>query len=114
MAITDILSRMENSSFDAPLPKNLDSVDLSLDMREYPREHDRWTDSMLLVIYAEVASLRRSIYDSRRIAKGTEKSFHSMSLSEQSNWVNSCVDDFVRQYVQPCSAVVPLQWVSQT
>lgn len=93
------------------MPRNLDDSDLSVDMVNYPEDFTRWTDSTLLVMWADITHSWRLVFDDRREDTKTSKSFHAMSNMERRAFVNDCIRRVNERYIKPCSLLVPIQWV---
>jgi hypothetical protein len=103
--------RLEVSSFNTGLPKNLDDEELYPDKTEPAPRMDRFTDMTFSLLRCEITDMMRTMADKRRICAHTAKSFHEMTLQERDTWILSCEQYLNQRYVQHCSPSHPLQWV---
>lgn len=110
--LTDInMSRFEISSFDVPLPLNLNDKDLSMGTAYPLEEGKQWTDSTLLILSADITQRWRLLYDSRRRSGGATKTFDNMTDAEKRIYLDESSRMFEERYIKICSPLVPIQWV---
>ncbi|KAH7012960.1 hypothetical protein EDB80DRAFT_638644 [Ilyonectria destructans] len=104
----------EVSSFNVPLPRNLDDKNLSVTMVAEPEECTSWTESTLSIVWADICQLWRLVYDSRRHPEGISKGLDVMTEAEKLEFIKKSTDKFDEKYIKICSPLIPIQWVTAT
>lgn len=101
-------------SFDTKMPLNINDVDISPEMKEFPAERTGCTDISFCLIRFEVANtFRRINYIPPGPARCTTF-FVGVSLADKERWITECHARLEDRYLKHCDMSVPLFWVTAT
>jgi len=102
-------------SFDTKMPLNINDVDISPDMKDYPKEVQGCTDMSFCLLRFEVANtFRRLNYIPPGPPKGCTEFFSSVTLQDKERWITDCHKRLEERYLKHCDMSVPLFWVTAT
>ncbi|KAK5122667.1 hypothetical protein LTR85_003930 [Meristemomyces frigidus] len=101
-------------AFDTKMPLNVNDVDISPGMKEFPPERQGCTDISFCLIRFEVANtFRRINYVPPGPMRCTEF-FATVTLQDKEKWITECHQRLEERYLKHCDMSVPLFWVTAT
>ena len=102
-------------AFDTKLPMNINDIDITPDMKDYPPERQGCTDLSFCLIRFEVANTFRRI---NYIPPGPPRMccdhFSNLTLQDKEKWITECHKRLEERYLTNCDMTVPLYWVTAT
>ena len=101
-------------AFDTKMPLNVNDVDISPEMKDYPEETQGCTDMSFCLIRFEVANTFRRI---NYIPPGPQRCnefFTNVTLQDKERWITECHQRLEERYLKHCDMSVPLFWVTAT
>lgn len=101
-------------AFDTKMPLNVNDVDISPGMKEFPEETQGCTDMSFCLIRFEVANTFRRI---NYIPPGPQRCnefFTNVTLQDKERWITECHQRLEERYLKHCDMSVPLFWVTAT
>ncbi|KAK4504211.1 hypothetical protein PRZ48_005127 [Zasmidium cellare] len=102
-------------SFDTKMPLNINDVDMSPQMKEYPPERQGCTDMSFCLLRFEVANtFRRINYIPPGPHKACTQYFSAVTLEDKERWITECHQRLEDRYLKHCDMSVPLFWVTAT
>jgi hypothetical protein len=102
-------------SFDTKMPLNVNDVDISPDMTEFPPERQGCTDITFCLIRFEVANtFRRINYIPPGPSKASAEYSTNVTLQDKEKWITECHKRLEERYLKHCDMSVPLFWVTAT
>lgn len=102
-------------SFDTQMPLNINDVDISPGMEDFPAETLGCTDMSFCLIRFEVANtFRRINYVPPGATRPYEEHFATVTLQDKERWITECHQRLEERYLKHCDMSVPLFWVTAT
>jgi len=102
-------------SFDTKMPLNINDVDITPDMKEFPDVKHGCTDMSFCLIRFEVSNTFRSInYIPPGPPKQCTEHLAGITLQEKEKWITECHERLEERYLKDCDMSVPLFWVTAT
>ena len=102
-------------SFDTKMPLNINDVDISPGMKDFPPERQGCTDMSFCLIRFEVANtFRRINYIPPGPPRACGEYFASVTLQDKEKWITECHQRLEDRYLKHCDMSVPLFWVTAT
>ncbi|CAK3762626.1 transcriptional regulatory [Lecanosticta acicola] len=102
-------------SFDTKMPLNVNDVDISPDMKEFPPERRGCTDMSFCLLRFEVSNtFRRINYIPPGPPKACTEYLTSVTLQDKERWITECHQRLEERYLKHCDMSVPLFWVTAT
>lgn len=102
-------------AFDTKMPMNINDVDISPDMKEFPPERQGCTDMSFCLIRFEVANtFRRINYIPPGPPRACNEFFSNVTLQDKEKWITECHERLEERYLKHCDMSVPLFWVTAT
>jgi hypothetical protein len=102
-------------SFDTKMPLNVNDVDITPDMKEFPSVKHGCTDMSFCLIRFEVSNTFRSInYIPPGPPKQCTEHLAGITLQEKEKWITECHERLEERYLKDCDMSVPLFWVTAT
>lgn len=102
-------------SFDTKMPLNINDVDITPDMNDFPVERQGCTDMSFCLIRFEVSNtFRRINYIPPGPPKQCTEHLAGITLQEKEKWITECHQRLEERYLKDCDMTVPLFWVTAT
>ena len=102
-------------TFDTKMPLNINDVDISPEMKEFPPERQGCTDISFCLIRFEVANtFRRINYIPPGPPRACNEFFTNVTLQDKEKWITECHQRLEERYLKHCDMSVPLFWVTAT
>jgi hypothetical protein len=102
-------------SFDTKMPLNINDIDITPGMNEFPAEKRGCTDMSFCLIRFEVANtFRRINYIPPGPPKQCTEHLVGITLQEKEKWITDCHQRLEERYLRDCDMSVPLFWVTAT
>jgi hypothetical protein len=102
-------------AFDTKMPMNINDVDITPDMKEFPPERTGCTDMSFCLIRFEVANtFRRINYIPPGPPRACNEFFSNVTLQDKEKWITECHQRLEERYLKHCDMSVPLFWVTAT
>ncbi|PNS15641.1 hypothetical protein CAC42_4093 [Sphaceloma murrayae] len=101
-------------SFDTKMPLNINDVDMTPGMKDFPKEHKGCTDISFCLIRFEVANTFRRLNYVPPGPKGCNNFYSTVGREEKERWIQECHDMLEEKYLKHCDMTVPLYWVTAT
>jgi len=102
-------------SFDTKMPLNINDVDITPDMKDFPDMKHGCTDMSFCLIRFEVSNTFRSInYIPPGPPKQCTEHLAGITLQEKEKWITECHERLEERYLKDCDMSVPLFWVTAT
>ena len=102
-------------AFDTKMPLNINDVDITPDMKEFPPERQGCTDISFCLIRFEVANtFRRINYIPPGPPRACQDHFANVTLQDKEKWITECHQRLEERYLKHCDMSVPLFWVTAT
>lgn len=102
-------------SFDTKMPLNINDVDITPDMDDFPAEKNGCTDMSFCLIRFEVSNtFRRINYIPPGPPKQCTEHLAGITLQEKEKWITECHQRLEERYLKDCDMSVPLFWVTAT
>lgn len=102
-------------AFDTKMPLNINDVDITPDMKDFPPERQGCTDMSFCLIRFEVANtFRRINYIPPGPPKACSEYFANVTLQDKEKWITECHNRLEERYLKHCDMSVPLFWVTAT
>ena len=102
-------------SFDTKMPLNINDIDITPGMNEFPVEKRGCTDMSFCLIRFEVANtFRRINYIPPGPPKQCTEHLSGITLQEKEKWITDCHQRLEERYLKDCDMSVPLFWVTAT
>ena len=102
-------------AFDTKMPLNINDVDISPDMKEFPPERQGCTDISFCLIRFEVANtFRRINYIPPGAPRACNEFYANVTLQDKEKWITECHQRLEERYLKHCDMSVPIFWVTAT
>ena len=102
-------------AFDTKLPLNINDVDITPDMNEFPTERQGCTDMSFCLLRFEVANtFRRINYVPPGPPRACGEYFANVTLQDKEKWITECHQRLEERYLKHCDMSIPLFWVTAT
>lgn len=102
-------------SFDTKMPLNINDVDITPDMKDFPDVKHGCTDMSFCLIRFEVSNtFRRINYIPPGPPKQCTEHLAGITLQEKEKWITECHERLEERYLKDCDMSVPLFWVTAT
>ena len=102
-------------AFDTKMPLNINDVDITPDMKDFPAERQGCTDMSFCLIRFEVANtFRRINYIPPGPPNACLEYFANVTLEDKEKWITECHNRLEERYLKHCDMSVPLFWVTAT
>jgi hypothetical protein len=102
-------------SFDTKMPLNINDVDITPDMKDFPDVKHGCTDMSFCLIRFEVSNtFRRINYIPPGPPKQCTEHEAGITLQEKEKWITECHERLEERYLKDCDMSVPLFWVTAT
>ncbi|KXT05690.1 hypothetical protein AC578_5631 [Pseudocercospora eumusae] len=102
-------------SFDTKMPLNINDVDITPSMKEFPPEQKGCTDMSFCLLRFEVANtFRRINYIPPGPPKACNEFYQSVTLEDKERWITECHKRLEERYLKHCDMTIPLFWVTAT
>lgn len=101
-------------SFDTKMPLNVNDVDITPEMKDFPEEKQGCTEMSFCLIRFEVGNTFRRI---NYIPPGPQRCnefFTNVTLQDKERWITECHQRLEERYLKHCDMSVPLFWVTAT
>lgn len=101
-------------AFDTKMPLNINDVDMSPGMKDFPSETQGCTDMSFCLIRFEVANTFRRINYVPPGPQRCNEYFTNVTLQDKERWITECHQRLEERYLKHCDMSVPLFWVTAT
>ncbi|KAK4628633.1 Bikaverin cluster transcription factor bik5 [Fulvia fulva] len=102
-------------SFDTKMPLNVNDVDITPEMKEFPLERHGCTDMSFCLLRFEVANtFRRISYIPPGPPKACSDFYQSVTLEDKERWITECHRRLEERYLKHCDMSAPFFWVTAT
>ena len=101
-------------AFDTKMPLNVNDVDITPEMKDFPEETQGCTDMSFCLIRFEVANTFRRINYVPPGPQRCNEFFTNVTLQDKERWITECHQRLEERYLKHCDMSVPLFWVTAT